>query len=152
MRSARKKVKNIAEPKSDDWVWVPNQSLGPVFIGSKIENYIGVFALTKDTTVDATGWDTYVFPNHNIYIDTDNGKVVSITSYSEFFYKGQNLIGLGILELSKLFGVDPDEIGDPVEYEDGDIKQPFEYFDLGLQVWMSDGTVTSVSCMCYEEE
>lgn len=137
---------------SCDWEWIPNRSLGPVSIGSRIESYIEIFALVKEESADATRWDTYIFPSFNTYIDTEDGEVVSITAYKEFFYKGQNLIGASIVKLGNLLGVKPDEIGQPVEYDDGDIKTPYEYFDLGLQIWVSNSCVTSASCMSYENE
>ncbi|RLA51907.1 MAG: hypothetical protein DRR42_09045 [Gammaproteobacteria bacterium] len=135
---------------SYEWEWFPNRSLGPVTIGSNIEIYIANLALVKDESTDATGWDTYILPDFEIYIDVEDGKVISITAYREFLYKGRNLVGTNLIELDGLIDAKADEVGQPVEYEDGDIKTPYEYFGLGLQVWVSKNRVTSISCMSYE--
>ena len=133
-----------------EWTWIPNICLGPIKIGSDIEPYLATLNLVADNSEDNTGWDTYIFPDFETYIDVEDEKVVSVTTYSEFLYKGQNLIGLNLFKLGELLGVAADEIGQPVEYEDGDIKTPYEYYELGLQVWVSDKHVTSISCTTYK--
>jgi len=135
---------------SIEWKWTPNISLGPILIGSNINSYLKKFQLVKDQSVDATGWETYMLPSFDTYIETEEGKVVSITAHKEFIYKEYNLIGLNLIKLGELLGVSADEVGMPVEYEDGEIRTPYEYSDLGLQVWITNKHVSSISCCTYD--
>lgn len=135
-----------------NWQWVSNKSLGPILIGSDITKYVeSLGAIYDETSDDSTDWDTYVLPDYDAYIDVSGGKVVSITAYKEFIYNGKNVLGLTTMQLDQMLGCTADDIGEPVEYDDGDVKTPYDYFDLGLQVWASDGVITSVTCMSYDD-
>ena len=57
---------------------------------------------------------------------------------------------MNIIELVNILDCSADEVGESVIYDDGDIRTPYEYFDLGLQLWTSKQRVTSVSCLTYE--
>ncbi|WNF48445.1 hypothetical protein RHP75_08540 [Pseudomonas sp. SG20056] len=133
------------------WDWTPNKSLGPVKIGSSIDAYILSLGFIYDEDSDpADGWVSYIDKAGDVYIDVSDGLVVSITSYGEFYYKSLNLIGATILELGALVGRVADEVGSAVEFDDGDIKNSYDYFDLGLQVWASQGVITSATCLSYD--
>jgi hypothetical protein len=131
-----------------EWIWRPNYSVGAISLGDKIEKYLDVFGLIcLDEVVDNTGWIRYKLPNIDTYIDSEDGIIVSISSYDIFIYKDNNLIGLDVHDLNKILGCDPDDIGYPVLYEDGDIQTPYDYNILGLQLWVSDGKVVLASCV-----
>ena len=131
------------------WEWVPKKSLGDIELGASIGLIKSGYDLLGGEYDSVTGWTTYYLPDHDIYIDTENDNIICITSYRDFFYKNQNIIGINILLLGETLGVLPDEVGEPVEYEDGEVKTPREYFELGLQVWMSRNVVSSVSCSVF---
>lgn len=134
-----------------NWQWIPNKSLGPVVIDSKISEYFKSLNVVRDeTSTDSTDWDTYIVPGDDVCIDVAGEEVVSITAYLEFKYDGKNIIGMTTMQVEQMLGCTADEIGDAVEYDDGDVKIPFDYFDLGLQVWASDGVVTSATCLSYD--
>lgn len=134
------------------WNWIPNESLGPVKIGSNINAYIKFLGFTYDEDSDpADEWISYVDKAGDIYIDTSEELVISITSYREFHYKNLNIIGATILELGALLGRAADEAGGAVEFNDGDIKDCYDYFELGLQVWASKGIITSATCLSYND-
>ena len=135
------------------WKWIENKGLGPISIGSNISKYIKSLKVERDeASEDSTGWDTYVVPGNDIYIDVAGEHVVSITAYLEFICDEENIIGMTMTQVEQALGCAADEAGDAVEYDDGDVKIPFEYFDLGLQIWASDGVVTSATCLSYEDK
>jgi hypothetical protein len=135
------------------WDWLPNIRLGPVVLGENIDIYINSLNvyLEDEEQDDMTDWVRYVVPDVDIYIDVENGKVVSVTSYGEFIYKGKNIIGMNVIDLDRILGCAADEVGGSVVYDDGDRRTPYEYFNLGLQVWTSKNIITSGSCLTYED-
>lgn len=135
------------------WEWKPNTSLGPIEVGSKIDVYVASLGFVYDEDSDPEDeWVSYVDKSGDIYIEVSGGLVVSVTSYREFYYKNSNIIGRTIIELGALLGCVADEIGSAVEFDDGDIKNSYDYFDLGLQVWASQGVITSATCLSYDSE
>lgn len=136
------------------WDWVPNERLGPVTLGSDINIYISELGAYRDDDDedDVTGWTRYALPDMDTYIDVEDGKVVGVTSYESFFYDDKNLIGVPLRKLDEALGNTSDEIGEPVEYDNGEVHVPYEYSDLGLQVWVSEGKVVYISCLTYEDE
>lgn len=130
------------------WEWVPNSSLGPIKLGDKITEYIKMLNLLVDTEEgDATNWVGYNVHDLDIYIYVENYIIVSITSYDNFFYREKNIIGMAANKLGAILGCEPSELGRSVLFDDGDIQIPFEYFDLGLQLWVSNETVKSASIL-----
>jgi hypothetical protein len=134
------------------WAWEPNKSLGPVAIGSAIEIYIDQhgFAYDEDSGPNDE-WISYADKSGDVYIDTEEGLVVSITAYRDFYYKHLNLIGANIIGLGALLGQVADEVGEAVEYEDGDVKNCYDFTELGLQIWASRGIITSATCLTYQD-
>lgn len=134
-----------------DWNYVPNVSLGPIEIGSDIDDHVRTLGARYDeSSADGSPWDSYVIPEHDIYIDVADGRVISITGYKVTSFKDHNLIGMSLIHLGEVLGVTADEVGDPVEFDDGDVKTSYDYFALGLQIWVSNGIVTSATCLSYE--
>lgn len=131
-----------------EWIWKPNSSVGLIKLGDKIEEYLDKFGLILlDEHLDATGWIRYKAPDIDTYIDTEDGVIVSISSYETFLFNNKNLVGMDVKDLNKVLGCSPDEIGNQVIYEDGDVQIPYEYSDLGLQLWISNGKVALASCI-----
>ncbi|WP_218939149.1 hypothetical protein, partial [Pseudomonas nicosulfuronedens] len=85
------------------------------------------------------------------YINTEDGLVVSITSYRDFWYKGLNFIGANIIELGTLLKQVADDTETTVAFDDGDVKSCYDFTDLGLQIWASRGIITSATCSNYKE-
>ena len=134
-------------------LWEPNHSLGGVSLGRDIAIYIEEYGLSKDESNidDGTNWDTYNSTYLDLEIHSDAGKIVSITTETELIYQGENLIGLTVEQVTSLLGRTADEIGESVEYEDGEIQTPYDFFDLGLQLWAESCNVVSASCLNYTE-
>ncbi|MBO6893263.1 MAG: hypothetical protein JJ866_15070 [Roseibium sp.] len=129
------------------WEWVPGLRVGPVAFGSEIDGYRTTLnlRLLEPEGADETGWGTYSFDNEDKTIWTENGKVICVRCDDYFGFKGVNLIGLAREELIAQMGAKPDEIGLSVEFEDGSILTPFEYFDLSLEIWIEEGAVVHAS-------
>jgi hypothetical protein len=128
--------------------WVPCKGLGPIKFGEKIEKYERELGVIRDIDLgvnDLTGWISYEIPNSETRIDTEGGQVVSVSSYENFWYKGKTLIDLNISSVKSILGCDPDEIGDPILYNDNDLQVPYEYYSLGLLLWFSKGRVVLAS-------
>lgn len=133
-----------------NWVWIPNVSLGPILLGSSVKNYVNTLgAIRSEEAGDSTGWESYVIHDYDVYIDVSTGKVVSATAYSDFIYEDTNIIGSTIQQLNRILNHSAFEVGDPIEFDDGDVKISYDYFELGLQVWSSDTAVTSATCLNY---
>jgi hypothetical protein len=131
-------------------IWIPNTSLGAIKIGDTINKYkieIGAFMSCDDTSVPELV--RYCIPLSQTYIDVENNKVSSKTSYDSCMYKGKNLIGMNIKELEELIDSRSIEVGDPVLFDDGCVETPVDYIDLGLQAWFADDIVTYVSILNY---
>lgn len=136
------------------WSWIPNEGLGPVKFECDINVYIKKLGALLDLSdePDSTNWVQYHLPDREVFIDVESNKVVSILCYDEFLYKGNNLIGMRVADVDKLIECSPDEIGEPVIYDDGDVQTPYEYMSLGLQIWFSNNQAVSISCSKYELE
>lgn len=131
-----------------EWIWKPNSRVGLIKLGDKIDEYLDDFGLILlDEHLDATGWVRYKVPDIDTYIDAEDGVIVSISSYEIFIFDNNNLIGMDTKDLNKALGYNPDEIGNQVLYGDGDIQIPYDYNDLGLQLWISNGKVVLASCI-----
>lgn len=133
------------------WSWIPNTSLGNIAIDESLSSVRSKYKLLASEEDSITGWTSFFIPDHDIYIDVENGKVVSITSYNKFLYREKNCIGLNMLDLGEVLGTLPDEIGEAIEFQDGEVKTPREYLNLGLQVWSTNNHVTSITCLHYED-
>jgi len=129
------------------WNWVPKIGLGPFKLGKKIEKYKKEFELILLDEEDSTNWDSYKLPKLDVYIDVEDGIIESIQSDEYFCYVGINLIGLTLSELNKNLPNSSLNIGDYVEYDDGDIQIPYDFDELGLQVWLSNDKVVSIICL-----
>lgn len=136
----------------EPWTWIPNESLGPVTIGSAIEIHIDQHGFSYDEGSDPNDeWISYVDKTGDTYINTEGGLVVSITSYRDFWCRGLNIIGANIIELGALLGQVADDTETTVEFDDGDVKSCYDFTDLGLQIWASRGIITSATCSNYKE-
>jgi hypothetical protein len=134
------------------WTWIPNKSLGPVTLGSAIELHTNQHEFSYDEDSDPKDdWSSYASKTGDIYIDTEDGVVVSITSYRDFWYKGLNLIGANIIELGARLGQVADDTETTVEFDDGDVKNCYDFTDLGLQIWASRGIITTATCSNYKD-
>ena len=130
-----------------NWLWIPNKSLGAIEFDTSIEIYINsIGAYMSEPKNDITGWETYEIDNEELYIYVEEGLVVSVSAYESIYFKNINLIGLSQKELIEILEVEPDEVGTPVLYEDGDVQTPLDFDSLGLGAWISNDRLVSGCC------
>ena len=133
-----------------DRCWQPNIGMGSIVFGDPIaqcEQQHGAFVDPGDTP-DGTSWRQYQLPGTDCFLEVENGQVVAILVYDILIYQRKNIIGRKMTDIIELLG-EPDEIGDSVIYDDGDIQTPYEFRHFGLQAWVSEGRVASVSICNY---
>ncbi len=139
-----------------DWVWIPNQSLGPVKLGAPIRDYIEMLALKREQYDQSLGSPEphYEVSGVDLSIYVENDLVETLLSEEVFLYKGVNLIGLRREDLTRLMGREPSET-DEIDLSEDDEEPPYLVYDydgLGLQVWLLGGRVESAICSREEEE
>ncbi len=121
--------------------WEPLVSVGSFKFDELIQKYIDQYDLRfTDAADELLNWDSYSTPDKNVYIDTEDSRIVAISCYEHFFYKEKNLIGLSLNEIRTLLGHES-EIGEQI----GEAI-PVEYDALSLQLWLKEGYVTNVTC------
>ena len=132
----------------EDLVWTPNKGLGPIALDTRIDEAVrkySAYLFAED--VDEIGLVTYILPEVDVRLDVEGEKIVAIRSSTDFYYQNENMIGMTIFQAGSLLGKIADEIGNEVEYDDGDTQVCFEFFDEGLQVWTSQGRIVSATCL-----
>ena len=139
---------------SDEWELKENDSLGPIKLNSNISKYTNRYRIEKlEDPTDTTGWTSYEINADGIVIDVDelSGLIVSVTARKKCLLDGKNMIGRSLSELNELLPEQTVEKGDAVEYEDGDLRTPYDYENSGLQVWVSNGSIMSITCLTYSD-
>lgn len=136
------------------WNWQPNVGLEPFKFNTLIDEYIAQFELflDPDDSPDTTDWIQYKMPNHEVSIDVENKKIVSIFTDESFCYQGNTLLGKKVSELESIIAQKPDNVGEPVDYGDGNIQIPLEYDSLGLIAWICNDVVISASFYEFEDD
>ena len=133
-----------------DWDWVPLERLGPVSFGTPISDYTQMLGLELEHYEEVAGYKESHFKVNGVDIDIyiQDGLVDTIISREVFMYHGNNVIESTMAELSEILGREPDE-KDEIDLSDDDEAEPYEildYLDLGIQVWLLNGKVESISC------
>lgn len=129
------------------WNWHPGIGLGPFKFNEYIERYVDTYKLKKDLEeLDNTEWITYEVPNTEISLDVEGERLVSISSYDYFCFKNKNLIGMKLSVFLDLMPSSEYEVGERTEYDDGEVQTAYEFDDVGLQLWESDGVIVGAAC------
>lgn len=124
------KPKTINELK-----WIPLKKVGPFKFGSSIKEYVQKYDLVNipEEYNEKVDWGVYKFlENDRIY--TENDKIVSVLCSSNCLYKGRNLIGMPIDQITIILGRKPDNV-EMAELSDGPQKI-YDFEKLGLQLWV----------------
>ena len=131
-----------------DWEWIPNTRMGLIEFGLPVPTkLLNLKRVLKDGDwADDSHIVSYDLNDVDITVDLVDNRVAFVTSWSYFIFKGVNLIGKNMKDLETLLDSAADEEGEGVEYDDGDVRIPFTFTDLGLLVWMSDSLVASICC------
>ena len=125
----------------------PLKCIGPFLFNSELINYVDLsFSELPEEYDEVVGWQVYTLPQNDVRIYTENGKIVSVACYEECILGDFNLVGLevGIFKSiiqSKLTHSESMEL-------DNGIKDVLEYDDIGIQAYVKDGFVESITCSC----
>ena len=124
--------------------WIPNIGVGPVKFGTRVQPYIDDGTLR--TSSDSDDGDEYSYPDETLEVDADErSNVEFITKFERLVFGGKNLVGMTLHEVNILLGQEPDEVDDPIEFDDGDILKQISYVDLGLLISVRDDIVVNAS-------
>lgn len=129
------------------FVWDPMISVGPFKFDTEIHDYLEEYKLELiEEATEPVNWDTYSDSEKNIYISTENSRIISISCYENLFYEETDLIGMSFESIKNRFG-EPNKI----DYEIGG-KIPVEYYSLGLQIWLENDRVSDVTLNGFIED
>lgn len=124
---------------------IPKERVGPFLFGSKIKEYSILPIIRVDEEYDEeTGWISYKLKDRDIRIYVENEKIIAVAIYDECFFQGKNLIGIDINKLNKIINVEPNNY-DKMELDTGS-KEVFDYDTLGIQVYVVEGMIDSITC------
>lgn len=116
-------------------ILIPKISVGDFLLNDHIDNYKGKYIFEKSSK-DESGYEGYAIYNPETCLFVEDGKIVSIASYEECIYKGQNIIGMTIEEFTSHTGEKYYGEVDRADFEEDDIPQyVYEFEDIGLQIW-----------------
>ena len=127
-----------------DYTWVPTKSIGQIKIGSPVQPYVqdGLIAPAEDVS----DLGQYLSDaNETVLVEVDgDGNVESVLLNRECLYKGRNLIGMTLDEVSALLNAPPDEVADPFAVDEGGLETPAYFEAFGLTLGLRGGLVRTV--------
>lgn len=129
------------------WDLIVNERVGPIKLNTPVDDYKAVFDLNMLRAENLEGDEPGRYENDDIgiIISTEHGKVITIECEEELIYKGKNLINMSEKDVVSHLGQEPDEIDGPYALQNGRIISPWDFDELGLLIWMEDGTVSGVT-------
>jgi hypothetical protein len=127
-----------------DYTWIPTKSVGQIKFGSPVESYVqdGLISQAKDVLDLGQYWSD---ADDTVLVDVDdNGNVESVLLNRNCIYKGENLIGMTLDEVSALLKATPDGVAEPIALGDGELETPAYFEAFGLTLGLRDGVVWTV--------
>ncbi len=146
MPQKKKQEKNIAEQTNTSH-FVPNVSLDKFILGSDIKRYLKnvsyVYEKDPDTKKDV-GYDSYCFEKPDLEVWTDkNGIIRSVRSETACYWNNINIVGLRYNKFKEIFQLEPD--GQDICYlYDGTSQHVYDFYSVGLQIWVWYGVIRTV--------
>lgn len=139
---------------TDKAILIPQVSVGNIKLDDSIENYPDR-ALEFSDEVGEDAYSCFAFKNTPVqaFVNSE-GRIETIRCETECIWQGQNLIGLSYAEFILLYPEEPDGTDTiAVDSESGEQQhEVYDYDDLGLQVWVHDGTITLTMASSFPEE
>ncbi len=138
------------------WDWVPNERIGSISFETPLADYVEALGLRFVADDDEFGVSQvhYEVPGAGVEVYVEDDRVDWVRCSGSIEFQGSELIGVTEAALEKLLGRGPDdrEAFDLSEDDDETSFEALDYYALGLQVWMEDGRVESVSCSRDDED
>lgn len=129
-------------------ILIPNLSVGNIIIGDNIDNYLSKYNFDIEICAkdDVTNWDEYIIANKGIILYVENGVIVTIAVEKEIIYNGKNLIGQSLSSFEEIVKSHYDGEDSVYLGEEEVPHKVYEYYSLGLQVWVKDSIVDCIYC------
>lgn len=127
-----------------DYTWTPTESIGQIKFRSPIESYVqdGLIARAEDVSDLGQYWSD---ADDTVLVDVDDdGNVESVLLSHKCIYKGKNLIGMTLDEVSALLNAAPDGVAEPIALDDGELETPAYFEAFGLTLGLRDDVVWTV--------
>ena len=127
-----------------DYTWIPTKSAGQIKIGSPIESYVqdGLISRAEDVLDLGQYWSD---ADETVLVDVDDkGNVESVLLNHKCIYKGKNLIGMTLNEVSALLNATPDGVAEPFALGDGNFETAAYFEAFGLTLGLRGGVVGTV--------
>lgn len=133
--------------------WIPGNKIGPFIFGDNIKKYLNQFHLqdVPEEYDDKIAHLVFTLPERDIRIYVDQqGNITSISCDDECWYQDVNMIGSNINDIADILDENLDER--PESFDLGDeIQEVYRYHNMGVDFWVVDETVISVTCYKPEE-
>jgi hypothetical protein len=125
--------------------WCPRKSLGPFVLGDVFaaSPFYSIFSRADSLSVGSVHLVSYVMNEGELRIEVKDGKIESVSSEKTFIYNESNFIGMALSDVESILGVRADEIDVPLKSDEATIA---DFSDLGLQIVINDGRITSATC------
>ena len=127
-----------------DYTWIPTKSIGQIKFGSPVESYVqdGFISPAEDVLDLGQYWSD---PDDTVLVEVDdNGNVESVLLNRNCIYKGNNLFGITLDEISALLNATADGVAEPIALADGELETPAYFEAFGLTLGLRDGVVWTV--------
>ncbi|MCP4350392.1 MAG: hypothetical protein GY795_33405 [Desulfobacterales bacterium] len=134
--------------------WIPLKSVGQFVFGTPIDEYYKKFSLKPipEEYYEGVGWEVFGISGEDLRLYFEKGRLKAVLCKESCLYRGMNLIGMAIEEVTDMLNEEPD-IMEPEELSDG-WQEVYDFENLGLQLWVKKGTVVTAICsdICSDEE
>jgi hypothetical protein len=127
-----------------DYTWVPTKSLGQIKFGSPVDAYVkeGLISQAEDVADLGQYWSD---PEDTVLVEADDdGNVDSVLLNRNCIYKGKNIIGMTLEEISALLDAAPDGVAEPIALDDGEVETPAYFEAFGLTLGLRDDVIWTV--------
>ena len=128
------------------WQWEPLISIGYIRFNEPIIPLIRKYKLQRKVEYEPPDWQVYEFPEDETLVNVEKSRVLSVSCYNNFFYKGKNLLGISLKEINDILGKEY-EIDESIETQTLVI-----YDSMSLQLWFENGVTVSAMCYGFIEE
>jgi hypothetical protein len=135
---------------------VLNKSYGNFILGDEIKKYLLFSHTVNHIKTKLYNYDSYHFHNDTIIIwTTEDNKIETIRCESKCYWRSQNLIGMRYEDFLVLVAQLPDSesIGyDPINPNQRQKQNVYEFTALGLQIWVLRKKIKAVLISRYDDK
>jgi hypothetical protein len=153
-------VEKIKDKSEQDFILIPNKSLGIFILGDKIDKYLYLPHKFKHEEYKYFSSNSYDFYNGKISVwtiedsDSDINKIDSIRCDTECHWRNHNLIGMIFTNFLKISETIPNNKGTeyyvPINRDRGQNQTVYEFDKLGLMIWVWRKKIRTIIVSKYE--